>query len=62
MFGAIGLDDIVLANMLKMEGYTLRKLLEKREKSDFQAKLVDRELERRGILDKLRRRKPEWFI
>jgi hypothetical protein len=62
MYGAIGLDEIILANMLKMRDYTLRKLLEKREKSDFQAKLVDRELERRGILDKLRRRKPEWFI
>jgi hypothetical protein len=62
MYGAIGLDEIILANMLKMRDYTLRKLLEKREKSDFQAELVDIELERRGILDKLKRRKPEWFI
>jgi hypothetical protein len=62
MYGAIGLDEIILANMLKMREYTLRKLLEKREKSDFQAELVDIELERRGILDKLKRRKPEWFI
>jgi hypothetical protein len=62
MYGAIGLDEIILANMLKMRDYTLRKLMEKREKSDFQAELVDIELERRGILDKLKRRKPEWFI
>jgi hypothetical protein len=62
MFGAVGIDEMIFASMLKMRDYTLRKLMERREKSDLHAELVDNELERRGILDKLKRRKPEWFI
>jgi hypothetical protein len=62
MFGAIGLEEVVLASTIKMESYTLRKLMEIRTESSLHTKLVDRELGRRGILDKLRRRKPEWFI
>jgi hypothetical protein len=62
MFGAIGLEEVVLASTIKMESYTLRKLMEIRTESNLHTKLVDRELGRRGILDKLRRRKPEWFI
>jgi hypothetical protein len=62
MYGGVGLEEIVLASMIKMQDYTLRKLMKIRAESSLHTKLVDNELERRGILDKLRRRKPEWFI
>jgi hypothetical protein len=62
MYGGVSLEHILLGVELRFRECTLRKLIEERGISSLHAKMVDTELERRGILDKLKRRKPEWFI
>jgi hypothetical protein len=62
MYGGVSLEHILLGVELRLREYTLRKLIEERDTSALHAKMVDTELKRRGILDKLKRRKPEWFV
>jgi hypothetical protein len=62
MYGAMRIEELIYAKSIRMEKYPLRKLMKERAEDSLLEKLVDIELERRGILDKLKRRKPEWFI
>jgi hypothetical protein len=62
MYGTTKIEELIYEKSVRMETYPLRKLIEERDTSALHAKMVDTELKRRGILDKLRRRKPEWFV
>jgi hypothetical protein len=62
MYGTTKIEELIYEKSVRMETYPLRKLMKERAEGSLLEKLVDAELGRRGILDKLRRRKPEWFI